>query len=910
MATAPKTIITVALTGQREFTIPFEYLTRRFVVVTLLGADRKVLTLGTDYRFVSKTVISLLTDAPAQYTHLELRRNTSATDRLVDFRDGSILRAGDLNLSQLQTLHIAEEARDLAFDIISITTDGNLDARGKRIVNVANGEQPNDAVNLFQLRNTLGIDPQEIQLQLENTTHRVYLRSQLKSSVSVLNFGAVGDGVTDDTAALQTALDSPYKRIWFPKGTYRVTDTLTIPDGKVLSGDDMWTTIIKMDASVEGSKDLAVNAAFNGATPELGAPILIEDVQFHANGRARTKTVNVEWGRALRIGCADRPVLRRCVFREGPQHCLDICNWKDQYLGIGHNGVSQGMTTDARVYNSVMVDWVYDDGLTTHSVKGCLIRDCVAIVTDEAKTFRRYTMTQNGFEVDDGSEDVLVDGCTTWGNHSGTKGFSVATHKNAPAARNVKFSNIVAHGVTVGVGFWADADTDATHGSADWSFRHFTVENFVNVHPALDVGNSNFPSRLLDVQSGMHVTFKNISLEMGDRMGGAPRTSVCTIHISNAIDVEYDGISIRGVKDDRVEAYPQGSPWFRLTSNAGAGSDNIRIRNVYIDNMGWTDRVIRDIDAHPKGGAVRELHNIEVKKAGGDGRTKTVYVGAGSFNASNIEVPTGMYRYQIGRTLANTITNSNGNVKVNYQQPDFVAGGFHMRSITAADGSQPCAALLFDRYFVGSNPANQQGKGTLAFRTSADVVGTFSISAYHEDTGVYKPIVQAYSSSNSEFASWKPVYSDFVALGEASARYTGVYLTSSPNVTSDRRAKQDIEAMTAAELAVGLELASAIKTYRYRDAVKRKQVSTGASYARTHTGIIAQEVVEIFEKHGLDAYEYGIVCYDEWDAEYQDVFDENEKVIGKVKLKDAGDGFSIRYDELSCFMIAALASKE
>lgn len=44
---------------------------------------------------------------------------------------------------------------------------------------------------------------------------------------NVLEFGAKGDGVTDDTAALQAALSSAEKSIYIPAGTY-ITSTLTI----------------------------------------------------------------------------------------------------------------------------------------------------------------------------------------------------------------------------------------------------------------------------------------------------------------------------------------------------------------------------------------------------------------------------------------------------------------------------------------------------------------------------------------------------------------------------------------------------------------------------------------------------------------------------------------------------------
>lgn len=57
------------------------------------------------------------------------------------------------------------------------------------------------------------------------------VQDKLAQTVSVKDFGAVGDGVTDDTAAIQAAIDSLSAsggQIYIPKGTYSVTTELAV----------------------------------------------------------------------------------------------------------------------------------------------------------------------------------------------------------------------------------------------------------------------------------------------------------------------------------------------------------------------------------------------------------------------------------------------------------------------------------------------------------------------------------------------------------------------------------------------------------------------------------------------------------------------------------------------------------
>jgi hypothetical protein len=68
--------------------------------------------------------------------------------------------------------------------------------------------------------------------------------TQLLNKVSVTDFGAVGDGVTDDTAAIQAAVNVGGEII-FPTGVYVIGSTVNIPSNVKMSGDGK-TSILKL----------------------------------------------------------------------------------------------------------------------------------------------------------------------------------------------------------------------------------------------------------------------------------------------------------------------------------------------------------------------------------------------------------------------------------------------------------------------------------------------------------------------------------------------------------------------------------------------------------------------------------------------------------------------------------------
>jgi len=142
-----------------------------------------------------------------------------------------------------------------------------------------------------------------------------------------------------------------------------------------------------------------------------------------------------------------------------------------------------------------------------------------------------------------------------------------------------------------------------------------------------------------------------------------------------------------------------------------------------------------------------------------------------------------------------------------------------------------------------------------------------------------------------------PVADGTINLGAVANRYATVYATTGAINTSDARSKQQISSLSECERAAAVDLKSALRKYKLNDAVDKK-----SDAARIHMGIIAQDVVDIFSKHGLDAHQYALLCYDKWESSPA-IMNGDDIISAAV---EAGDRYGIRYDELLAFIISAM----
>lgn len=231
---------------------------------------------------------------------------------------------------------------------------------------------------------------------------------------------------------------------------------------------------------------------------------------------------------------------------------------------------------------------------------------------------------------------------------------------------------------------------------------------------------------------------------------------------------------------------------------------------------------------------------------------------------------------------------------------DVVKTGSDPKTFTAGFDKNSYARCWNHGVYIGMTTVNDtetnrkysvvtySGGGAITFYDKDDTGGTA------ENRGVLRlaaPISESYLDIGR--TSVYPSHHNKASLGKANKLWTNIYASSGVINTSDKRYKQDIGAIPD-------EVIEAWRNvnwcqYRWREAVAEKSVG-----ARYHLGLIAQSIKEAFEKHGLDAQDYGLLCYDQWAAvEAQDaVLDDNGNVIQPAtEYQPAGERWGVRMDE-------------
>lgn len=271
------------------FTIPFRFLVNGDIVVVSVSAAgvETTKTLTTDYTLTGAgddaggTVTMLV--APANGTRLIIYRDTDIVQE-TDYISGDPFPAEAHERALDRLTMIAQEISpniDRAIRVpvgdsssLNTTLPAAVDRLDKFIVfDATTGATELSTVTQTQVASAVaaaysaGSTADAVTFLPEGTgAVSRSVQSRLRDVVNVKDFGAVGDGVTDDTAAIQAAINhvaSIRGSLYFPPEIagqyYKVSATLNIPGPMVIFGDSPHSVILMGVGLAAGQYILSIN---------------------------------------------------------------------------------------------------------------------------------------------------------------------------------------------------------------------------------------------------------------------------------------------------------------------------------------------------------------------------------------------------------------------------------------------------------------------------------------------------------------------------------------------------------------------------------------------------------------------------------------------------------------------------
>lgn len=395
---------------------------------------------------------------------------------------------------------------------------------------------------------------------------------KLNEQVSVRDFGAVGDGVADDTAAFQLALTAS-KSVYVPKGQYRITSTIALTDGQSLYGvgdaSEMQTSLPITLIHIGGSYNRLANIKLFGGTVGLKfagvtGPCVNNAIVDVSTWQAQTGIVldggsdtgkPVYWNNFTRVLVAQPFINGIHLKRSGAGDTPNANRFSQcRVYSLGATTSGHGVYVEAGSFNNSFTDFEANVNITAQA--------CVRCGAGSNKTLfvNLYTESHNGVpnvRLDAGSIETAIynllsasDGSAIWDFSGGQY-----TAFNAGYPYKNKLQKTICNDLTATLQRY-DTEYIDTSGTITLDLSH-------SVHLVSSYGGAltvNLPLASTCAGAMMVVkkidTSKNIITVAEDGGGAGP-----------------DGTSYYlGGENDFVMAMSNGAEWFVLSSNRSPGN--------------------------------------------------------------------------------------------------------------------------------------------------------------------------------------------------------------------------------------------------------------------------------------------------------------------------------------------------
>ena len=357
-----------------------------------------------------------------------------------------------------------------------------------------------------------------------------------------------------------------------------------------------------------------------------------------------------------------------------------------------------------------------------------------------------------------------------------------------------------------------------------------------------------------------------------------------------------------------------------IKDNVGGKELNIGDGSLNIDSTGNVGIGVAPTTAY---GKVAQIHDTGT--SGANLRLTDNTSGSGTGNGFEV-IQIGVNTFLINREAGAIDFFTNGSERMNIQSdgaiqfgPNFntdpVSGNVAGASLKTSQGN---LQLSRDGGIALAINRKSSNGGLVDFRKDGTTIGQIDSSSTNLliRTAGDKSGIRFDTNSLTPFKNGSES-DDAVDLGFGSGRFDDLFATNGTIQTSDQNEKQDIANFTTKELNVAKKLSALFKTFRW----KSKVVEKGDS-ARTHSGIIAQEVQSAFNEEGLDASKYGLYTSDTWweetekfiDGEGDNAVEKTRRIVYRTEEEATSNAtkktrLGVRYPELFSFIFSSIEER-
>ena len=428
---------------------------------------------------------------------------------------------------------------------------------------------------------------------------KVHTRMIAGTPNNVRDFGAKGDGITDDSAAIQAALDLQ-GRVYIPAGTYLVNTTLRIKSNTKLYGDGIEATILKEggDGTTLPGMNTSIleNQAYVDTDPDGNDSMHVENIAFHgqrsvavADGSATSSNKGIG---GVYFQYASRSRIRDCYFKDG---------WSGFVITgtrTGFNSQSQNSIFDCTVFNATSWSQNGNAGVPR------------GILLGTAFTYMRGCSTKTcatGFYL--GAAQLVVDACNAFGWTYDNGFYCLATELAMSNCRadggNASFPDGFGNGITLAYNTGAQLTNCFVQDCSNMGFRIHAPQRNTNLTncSAINCGYGFRAENTLDftgstvtaanetitpvpTQPANTVTVRMVTVDLGTPISGTLFTADGWINMSGATAAGFNGsfpiYSISGniikyISEDAVVGSSGGTPVVKYCTH------DINLNNIISD---------------------------------------------------------------------------------------------------------------------------------------------------------------------------------------------------------------------------------------------------------------------------------------------------------------------------------------